>query len=262
VGVVRGIIATGCWIGLLAQPVLGQQPCPPGQHAPLVLQGVTPEGDLTLSDGRLVQPAGIRLPDEPRLREPSLAWLRQQVGRPLTIKQAYALDRWQRTPVQLSFGDRPGCPDVAEGLVAEGLALVDPGPHGLVSRALPGLERDAREQHLGLWADARYKDLPVGPIDQMRPWIGRFVLVAGRIRSIGERREQTYLNFGLDWASDFTIVVPKRVWKAMAARGHTTAALKGRLIRARGVLEEWQGPALTVTEPEMIEALENERARR
>jgi hypothetical protein len=88
------------------------------------------------------------------------------------------------------------------------------------------------------------------------------VLVEGRIQSVGERQTRTYLNFGRDWASDFTIIIPKRTWGLMAAQGMTAAALKGRSVRARGVIEEWQGPALTVTAPAMIEILDHERGQR
>jgi hypothetical protein len=84
--------------------------------------------------------------------------------------------------------------------------------------------------------------------------------VEGRIRNVGERRQRTYLNFGADWASDFTIVIPKRVFAALLLRrGLTAAALAGRAIRARGILEDWQGPALTVTLPEAIEFLDAHR---
>jgi hypothetical protein len=80
--------------------------------------------------------------------------------------------------------------------------------------------------------------------------------VEGRIRTVGERRQQTYLNFGSDWASDFTIIVPKRVWSLVQERGLSAAGLRGRRIRARGVLEDRQGPSMTVTAIDAIEVLE------
>jgi hypothetical protein len=45
----------------------------------------------------------------------------------------------------------------------------------------------------------------------------------------------------------------------MAGRGLGAEALRGRRIRARGILQSWQGTALTVVIPEMIERLEEKR---
>jgi hypothetical protein len=45
----------------------------------------------------------------------------------------------------------------------------------------------------------------------------------------------------------------------MAERGLTAARLTGRLVRIRGVLEDRQGPALTLTEPDEIEILDEGR---
>jgi hypothetical protein len=70
------------------------------------------------------------------------------------------------------------------------------------------------------------------------------------------------LNFGSDWTSDFTIIIPKRAWTDMAARGIDAATLKGRRVRARGILEGWQGAALRIAVPEMIEVLDEKRQRR
>ena len=48
----------------------------------------------------------------------------------------------------------------------------------------------------------------------------------------------------------------------LAARGVTAATLRGRTIRVRGILEEWQGTAITVTAAETVEVLEAGRGRR
>jgi hypothetical protein len=85
------------------------------------------------------------------------------------------------------------------------------------------------------------------------------VLVEGRIRSIGERTQRTYLNFGGLWAEDFTIIIPRKTWKRMSDRGMGAEALKGRRIRARGILQPWQGTAFSIVIPEMIERLEGDR---
>jgi hypothetical protein len=152
--------------------------------------------------------------------------------------------------------------DLAAALVAAGLAMVDPThPEGLGDPQLLAAEQAARERGLGLWAEARYKPLAVDA-PALGERAGQFAIVEGRIRSIGEREQRTYLNFGSDWSSDFTIIVPRRVWTGLVDRGLTAAALRGRRIRARGILENWQGTAITVIVPEMPEVMHNGPERR
>ena len=95
--------------------------------------------------------------------------------------------------------------------------------------------------------------------EHLQDRIGSFVLVEGRVRSIGERKQRTYLNFGGLWAEDFTIIIPRKTWKQMSDRGMGAEALKGQRIRARGILQPWQGTAFSIVIPDMIERLEGGR---
>ena len=227
------------------------------------LRGVTPEGDLELGSDRIARLAGIRLPGDGPLRAQALAWLHGQAGRSYSVMLDTAgPDRWGRVPARLvpeeAPWDGPDRVDLAQALVGRGLALVD--PTGSVPFCRPDLfavEAAARRQGLGLWAGDGYKAISAAKTDRLRDRVGHFVLVEGRIRSVGERQQRTYLNFGSDWASDFTVVIPKRIWSALQGRGLTGPGLAGRVVRVRGIVEDWQGPAITVTLPEMLELVDN-----
>ena len=91
--------------------------------------------------------------------------------------------------------------------------------------------------------------------------IGRFAIVEGVVRSVGERRDRTYLNFGRDWKDDMTVTIPKRTWTTLVERGLSAAALKGKRVRVRGVLEEWQGVAMEITAADMLEVLGQDSTR-
>ncbi|MBJ6124179.1 thermonuclease family protein [Microvirga splendida] len=224
------------------------------------LQGLSPEGDLILASGPSARLSGIRLPDAPPHREQALSWLRARIGQPALVQGPDRRDRWNRVAIRIrSSGEAPAL-DWAHGLVEAGLALVDAGPDGVFCQPeLLALEATARERRLGVWADDRYKPLDVNQSERLRERIGSFVLVEGRIRSIGERRQRTYLNFGGLWAEDFTIIIPRTTWKQMSDRGLGLDALKGRRIRARGILQSWQGTAFSIVIPDMIEPLESGR---
>ncbi len=222
------------------------------------LQGLTPEGDLILVSGQLARLAGIRLPDAPPHREHALSWLKARSGEAALVQGPDRRDRWDRTSLRIRSLGEPTL-DWAHGLVEAGLALVDAGLDGVFCQPeLLALEATARERRLGVWADERYKPLDANQSERLRERIGSFVLVEGRVRSIGERKQRVYLNFGGLWAEDFTIIIPKTTWKQMSDRGLGAEALKGRRIRARGILQPWQGTAFSIVIPDMIERLEGD----
>lgn len=269
-GFLRFVVVIGMCLAAPAGPALGQ-----GQEVGQVesgfcgglrrsdrLRDVSALGDLLFASGATASLIGIRLPDDAPWRDAALSWLRERIGRPVLVEDVSGPDRWRRMAVRLFEGAEEPT-DLARMLVKRGLAVADPGSgEAACGQGLLAVEAAAREQGLGLWADGGYKAVAVSQTERLRERIGRFVIVEGRIRSVGERRERTYLNFGPDWASDFTIIIPKRVWALMLKRGLTAATLQRRAIRARGILEDWQGPALTLTLPEAIEFPGDENKRR
>jgi hypothetical protein len=161
------------------------------------LQKLTPEGDLILESGRLARLSGIRLAEGAPHRDQALAWLQAHAGEPVLVQGSLIRDRWDRLSVRIGSQGSGSALDWAHGLVEAGLAMVDAGPGGpFCQPELLAFEATARERRLGLWAEDRYKPLDVNQSEHLRDRIGTFVLVEGRVRSIGERKQRVYLNFG------------------------------------------------------------------
>jgi hypothetical protein len=245
--------------GVLAQGRAAKPTCA-GEESADAIVSVMPRFEISLASGRLAKLSDVRAPDGADAAE-GAAWLMRRVGQSLVVTTLGAPDRWGRLPVRLVARDTRL--DLAEGLVEQGLALVDPGEAtGLCRPELLALEATAREQGLGAWADARYKPVATDDRDGLAQRVGRFIVVEGRVRSVGERRQRTYLNFGPDGTRDLTITIPKRTWTTMAAKGLSAATLRNSRVRARGVLEHGRGPTIEVTLAEMIEVLERGQNRR
>ncbi len=226
---------------------------------------VSADGEIALASGRTVRLADLRWPEAPAIRAAGLGWLRDRIGAAVAV-QAGPPDRWNRRPARIGLAtDPPRDPaggsapdlasDLARHLVGAGLAVTDPREaERLCDPDLLGPEAAARRHGQGLWA--RERPLQADAVEDLRRRIGTFAFVEGRVRSVGERERRTYLNFGQAWSEDFTVTVPKRSWAILTAGGLSAATLRGRRIRVRGLLEEWNGPALTLDVPEGLELLD------
>ncbi|HEX8165040.1 MAG TPA: DNA-binding protein [Beijerinckiaceae bacterium] len=222
------------------------------------IEAVTERGEIRLASGRIVKLAGVRGPDEPAQGAAAAALIESFRDHPVEVgATAGAPDRWGRLPAVVTAMTDAGPVDLARALVAAGAALVDAGEADrLCPPGLLGPEARARAWGLGLWRGGRYKPVAATDLDRLKGLVGRFALIEGRIRSVGERRQRTYLNFGTDWNTDLTVTIPKRTWRTMRDRGMTAALLRGRRVRARGLVEEWRGPAITIMAPELLEILD------
>lgn len=67
-----------------------------------------------------------------------------------------------------------------------------------------------------------------------------------------------FLDFGTNFRRDFTVMVPIAAETHFAEEGVSLDSLAGKLIRVRGVIEASGGPAIRVTDPAIIEVLDEE----
>jgi hypothetical protein len=158
-------------------------------------------------------------------------------------------DRWGRERLALK---EPSGADVAERLIAAGLALVDPEAQGPALEGLLALEAEARRAGRGIWAQG---DLVVQDALRVRGGVGDLVLVEGRVQKVAWAGDRLYLNFAADERRDFTLRAERAVARALARAGLDLAALAGRSVRVRGWLIQAGGPMVEVTGPAQVELL-------
>lgn len=115
------------------------------------------------------------------------------------------------------------------------------------------IENQARAAGAGLWRNPRFR---VRSADEAGRALGSFQLIEGRVLDAARRGDRWYLNFGEDWRSDFTVVIPARALPDFAAAKIDPWALKGRVIRVRGWVESFNGPMIEAVIPEQIELIE------
>jgi hypothetical protein len=86
--------------------------------------------------------------------------------------------------------------------------------------------------------------------------VGSFQLIEGRVVEAARRADRWYLNFGEDWRSDFTVIIPAQALHDFAAAKVDPYALRGRVIRVRGWVESFNGPMIEAVIPEQIEIID------
>lgn len=220
------------------------------------------DGDtLVLDDGREVRLVGIQAPKLPLGRPGFEAWpLAEEakgalgelaLGRRVTL--AYGgrrMDRHGRVLAHLFD---------AEGRWIQG-ALLDRGMARVYSfadnRALVAdmLAREAvaRARGRGIWADSYYA---VRRAERADRYVGGFELVEGRVLDVAVVRGRTYINFGADWRSDFTVTIAAKARRRFNAAGIDPESYEGHIVRARGWVKSFNGAMIEATHPEQIEVI-------
>ncbi|MCJ2092823.1 OB-fold nucleic acid binding domain-containing protein [Methylobacterium sp. J-072] len=223
-----------------ARAAPGAAECRPESARTEIFDGVGLRGEIRLASGARIVLDSVRWPDAPGAAEAARAWLDARRGDGLVVVPRGPPDRWGRAHADIQVADTDI--DLAGGLLGAGLAFADANERGSLCRpALRAVEDAARDKKLGLWRESTLQATD-GPA--LRAQEGRFVVVEGRIRHVGERSARTYLDFVARGEDGLTVTVSKRTWRTMRTRGLSAASLEGRRVRVRGILEVWRGPTL------------------
>ena len=193
---------------------------------------VKPDGSLVLSRSGNVVLANILFPDAPRAE----AWLAEHVLQQeihVTVGEA---DRYGRSQISS---------DVAEKMLRDGVAVYYATEDAIPANWKP-MEDAARTANRGVWADKNF----VSTSENAAQHVGKFRVVEGTITRIYEGKKETYLNFGDDWHSDFSITIPGKVRRSMKAQ---LATIKpGDKLRVRGAIYEENGPMIKLMRADNI----------
>ncbi len=118
------------------------------------------------------------------------------------------------------------------------------------------LEREAWAAGLGIWGNSFYA-IRDPAADALKPLLGSFQVIEGRVRATAKIKGTVYLNFGADWRTDFTVTIEKADVPLFADTD--PLRLQGARIRVRGWLKDRNGPMIVATHPEQIEPVTDRR---
>lgn len=264
-------VGTACTAGVIgsALPVDPAGAVRPGPTLPAGLaQGET--GRVTaihsadtvdLETGQRVRFAGIQGPATagagrsawPLAVEAAMATGMACLGKSVTLHYGEdRRDRWRRALAHVVTEDG----DWLQGhLLRDGFARVYTWPRTATgSRDMLDLERTARANRRGIWSERFYRirnpDETWGDLDSWQ-------IVEGRVVDAAVIRGTGYLNFGLDWRTDFTFRIESDARRAFKRAGIDPVGLTGLRVRGRGWVYPTNGPMIDLTHPAQLEVLED-----
>jgi len=221
-----------------------------------------PRGGVALCPVQSVGPDGIRRLDAPTVRLAAVYIPEKIAAEARTRIRTLAGEEARFIPVQ-PRPDRYGrvVADVIgpsgwlqERLVSEGLALAAPRPGETAClEALVALEAIARSRALGIFAFEQ--PIQASDTTALEALLGRFVLVEGRVSSVGVRDRATYVNFSREWQRDLAVVIPETARRAFQRDGVDLSRMGGQMLRVRGVLDATLPPRLRLEVPAALELI-------
>ena len=223
-------------------------------HQVITIKDILSPTRLRASTGETYILDNIRVPAT--YTPQAIAWLEGQtrdkkINLFSVLATGPAHDRWGNMRVHATSATAPHAWIQGE-MITQGLAMADGVPDNpVLTRDLFVREDAARIKDKGLWSDPslqpRHADALGGARDQ-------FMIVTGRVQDIAKRKGVSYINFGQDWKTDFTLQLTKDNARAFP-RGFDLDGLRGKTIRVRGWVSERNGPMIDLTYPEQIEIL-------
>ena len=223
------------------------------EEGPVAIAAVTVHGDLVLADDRRLCLAGLRIVS-PIDTDGAGAEVRRVIegligGRPVRFASDSSAphDRYGclRAMVWTSDGR-----SLQHALLERGLAMVRILPETVWAvEAMLAVEDQARRARRGLWSRRG-----AGPkaADDLDGLIGTVQIVEGRVRRVSDNDRYAYLNFGVDWRTDFTVRLDRRL---VESGDLDVTGLEGKTLRVRGFVQEARGPLIDISHPAQIEIL-------
>lgn len=209
-----------------------------------------PERIEAVSGLRAATPLVLAAPDGRRFRLAALngdtAFPAASVTRIAPLGEA---DRHNRQPVMAL--DSRGPIEVA--LLREGRARLT--PTRLVPRdcwrQMEAAETEAVTARRGIWATPG-EVLDATDAEALKRADGRFAVVTGRVRSVRTQNRITYVNFGAARSGALTVTIAERDMPAFRQFGLEPAAIRGHMLRVRGVVTIRRGPFIAAAMAEAI----------
>jgi endonuclease YncB( thermonuclease family) len=246
-----------CALALFPGSVAQAQPTPPEASAHQEFYPLRPGNPgridqiidgkrLRMQDGRIVELAAIDIPDDiaPQAADFLRSFFKDAAYKPVRVYISPKPDQGRVTRMGHDLAHLVRSTDsawVQGALIEAGLARAwpsDTNPER--AQELFEAEQNAIDAARGLWA--ANSPHAIRSSDTITARDAGTMVVEGTVRSVSMINNVTYLNFGVDWKTDFTVALPRAVRMALTREGIDVLQLQGKFIRVRGWVRSYNGP--------------------
>lgn len=244
------------------------EPCTLEEGPSGIVAAVIDGETLKLEDGTEVRLIGALSPRARDADPPAGTWaLENEATKALSdlvlgkrVKLAFGgrrIDRYGRKLAHVYLPSGAADEWVQGALLDEGMARAYGLPESFIcGKELLAHEAIARGSKLGLWANGIYAPKPAERPSYLMALRGKYERVVGKVEDVGVTKSATYLNFGPDRHTDFTVRIGKKVLAAEPGFANRVAGLKGVHVSVRGWIDRWDGPFMELADPAEIEVLD------
>lgn len=221
---------------------------------------------LLLSDtGQIYALTGIDIPDDTETGVKTQTQLSEWTeGQKCTVYQTRSdksgrINRMNQILAHVTCGKENRW--IQGSLISKGLARVRTTPENKIhSIEMLDLEEQARKNKTGLWG--LQMNRPLTPLTA-RQRMDSFGIVEGHVYAVSQNRNAIFLNFTSDWKTDFSIGIPSKLRKDFSKLRVNPPidpmSLKGKPIRIRGWIRNYNGPYIEMDHVEQLELIKNQK---
>lgn len=225
---------------------------------------------IKLDDGQIIALTGLDYPDLDFHTPGDLAVTAQKILEDFLIKEKVTIyqtkkssqgrvNRMGHTLAHLarthnsSMNKEPEQIWVQDLMLSLGLARVRTTAYNReMATQMLALENKAREEKAGLWKMEEYAILTP---EKTKQHIGSYQIVEGTVQGVTMYKNKTYINFGHNWKTDFTLGITGTNARKFRKEGIEPRNWNGAYLRVHGWIESFNGPYIELDHPERVEVL-------
>ncbi len=214
-------------------------------------------GDSVLDEtGNVYRLVGIDVPET--MADDAAAYLAElSKGQKCTLYQTKKEDTGRTNRMGQTLGHLECGVDniwLQGNLLARGFARVRTTPaNPELADVMLKIEYMARTKKRGLWNIPSHKIYTPGDVSSKM--VG-FHVVEGAVYTVAQTREMFFINFAQDWKSDFSIGIPLPLLRQFSQAHIPLQSLKGKPVRVRGWMRDYNGPFIEIDHIEQLEILD------
>jgi endonuclease YncB( thermonuclease family) len=218
---------------------------------------------LALDDGRLVRLIGALAPRAGDVGATAGSWPPENATRTAlaALAEGRSATLWHDTAQSDRYGQvlahvMIGADWLQGTLVARGLARAYGRPGiDACAEALAKIERRAREEEIGLWANAAYR-VRVASRGDWEGVAGQFHVVSGTVRRVSRGSGEVYVTLGARRGRAYPIAAVVAGNRSDLTGGMVPRTLVGRRVLVRGWIEQRRGPVVVIDSKSQLELVD------